>query len=77
MISPSDFYESMKNTFDVLYEEGARYPKMMSIGLHCRISGKPSRIKVVEDFLEYALSHPDVWFARRLDIARWWLENGQ
>lgn len=77
MISPSDFYESMKNTFDVLYEEGATYPKMMSIGLHCRISGKPSRIKVVEDFIEYALSHSGVWFARRLDIARWWLENGQ
>ena len=77
MISPSDFYESMKNTFDVLYEEGATYPKMMSIGLHCRISGKPSRIKAVEDFLEYALSHSDVWFARRIDIARWWLENGQ
>ena len=75
MVTPSDFYEAMKNTFDQLYYEGATHPKMMSIGLHCRIVGRPSRALALRQFLEYARSFPDVWFARRIEIARWWKEK--
>ena len=75
MANPNDFYDAMRNTFDFLYEEGATHPKMMSIGLHCRIVGKPARAAVLKRFLEYAASKPDVWFARRIDIARWWLDK--
>ncbi len=75
MVSPSDFYETMRNTFDRLYYEGATHPKMMNIGLHCRIAGRPSRAVALQQFLEHARSLPDVWFARRIDIARWWLEK--
>ena len=73
--SVGDFYEYMKDTFDVLYEEGRSHPKMMSVGLHCRIAGRPARSRAVDRFLRYAKSHPGVWFARRVEIARWWLEN--
>ena len=75
MPNPSDFYETMKNAFDFLYEEGETQPKMMSIGLHCRIVGTPGRAAALKKFFEYAKSLPDVWFARRIDIANWWLEN--
>ena len=75
MVTPSDFYEAMRNTFDQLYYEGATHPKMMSIGLHCRIVGRPSRALALRQFLEYARSFPDVWFARRIEIARWWKEK--
>ena len=73
--SVGDFYEYLKDTFDVLYEEGGAHPKMMSVGLHCRIAGRPARSRAVARFLRYARSHPGVWFARRDEIARWWLEN--
>ena len=72
MISPSDFEQTMRNTFDLLYEEGETHPKMMSIGLHCRIVGRPARMVALRRFLEYATGQPNVWFARRVDIARWW-----
>ena len=72
---PSDFYEIMRSAFDRLYEEGATHPKMMSIGLHCRMVGRPARAVALQRFLEYAASKPDVWFARRTDIAKWWLER--
>ena len=75
MISPSDFYETMRNAFDRLYYEGATHPKMMSIGLHCRITGRPARALALQNFLDYARGFPGVWFARRIDIARWWLEK--
>ena len=75
LVSTSDFYEYLKDTFDCLYEEGQTHPKMMSVGLHCRIAGRPARSKAVERFLQYAKSFPSVWFARRVDIARWWLEH--
>lgn len=75
MINPSDFYESMRNTFDRLYQEGATSPKMMSVGLHCRISGRPARAVALQNFLDYASGYAGVWFARRIDIARWWLER--
>ena len=63
--SVGDFYEYLKDTFDVLYEEGRTHPKMMSVGLHCRIAGRPARSRALDRFLRYARSHPGVWFARR------------
>jgi peptidoglycan/xylan/chitin deacetylase (PgdA/CDA1 family) len=73
--SPDDFFMVMKETFDRLYDEGATHPKMMSVGLRLRISGRPTRAKQVERFIRYAQGFPDVWFGRRIDIARWWLEH--
>jgi peptidoglycan/xylan/chitin deacetylase (PgdA/CDA1 family) len=70
-----DFFEYMKDTFDVLYKEGTEFPKMMSVGLHLRITGRPGRAIALNRFLDYARKHEHVWFARRVDIARWWLEN--
>jgi len=75
LTSTEDFYAYMKDSFDCLYGEGEETPKMMSVGLHCRIAGRPPRSTAVDRFLEYAKGHPDVWFARRVDIARWWLDN--
>ena len=75
MNSPGDFFETLKNTFDTLYMEGEENPKMMSVGLHCRIVGRPSRIMALRQFLEYARGFPGVWFARRIDIARWWMQR--
>ena len=75
LITPEHFFEVVKSCFDMLYEEGATHPKMMSIGLHCRIIGKPARANGLRKFLKYASEKEGVWFARRGDIARWWLEN--
>ena len=75
MNSPDDFYQTMKNTFDLLYAEGVTHPKMMSVGLHCRIVGRPSRAAALRKFLSYATGFSDVWFARRIEIARWWREK--
>ena len=75
LTSVGAFYEYLKDTFDVLYEEGRTHPKMMSVGLHCRIAGRPARSRAVERFLQYAHRMPGVWFARRDEIARWWLEQ--
>ena len=75
LITPGDFFEVAKASFDMLYEEGTTHPKMMSVGLHCRIIGKPSRAHGLDRFLKYASEKEEVWFARRLDIARWWREN--
>lgn len=75
LVSSADFYDYLKDTFDCLYEEGQTFPKMMSVGLHCRIAGRPARSRAVERFLKYAKGFPDVWFARRVDIARWWLDH--
>jgi putative urate catabolism protein len=70
--SGQQFFEYLKDSFDVLYAEGARSPKMMSVGLHCRISGRPGRFAALEQFLKYVRSHDDVWICRRIDIARHW-----
>jgi peptidoglycan/xylan/chitin deacetylase (PgdA/CDA1 family) len=75
LVSIGDFYEYLKETFDCLYEEGRSHPKMMSVGLHCRIAGRPARSRAVDRFLRYAKGFPGVWFARRADIARWWLDH--
>ena len=68
----SQFLQYLKDSFDVLYAEGAESAKMMSVGLHCRISGRPGRFAALEQFLRYVLSHDDVWICRRIDIARHW-----
>ena len=75
MVNPKDFYDTARNTLELLHSEGATNPKMMSVGLHCRITGRPARAVALKNFLEYACSLPGVWFARRTDIARWWLEK--
>ncbi|WP_420854583.1 allantoinase PuuE [Sneathiella marina] len=70
--SGEQYFTYLKDSFDTLYEEGADAPKMMSVGLHCRLVGRPGRIAALKRFLEYAKSHEDVWFCRRLEIARHW-----
>ena len=75
MVNPKDFYDTARNTLELLHAEGATNPKMMSVGLHCRIAGRPARAVALKNFLEYACNLPGVWFARRTDIARWWLEK--
>ncbi len=73
--SGDQYFTYLKDTFDTLYEEGEDAPKMMSVGLHCRLVGRPGRIAALKRFLEYASSHSGVWFARRIDIARHWHEH--
>ncbi len=73
--SGAQFYEYLKDSFDTLYEEGAEAPKMLSIGLHCRLAGRPGRIAALARFIEYAQSHDQVWFCRRIDIAKHWHEH--
>ena len=69
------FFSYLRDAFDVLYAEGESSPKMMSIGLHCRLAGRPGKILGLEKFLRHALGHKDVWFARRIEIARHWREK--
>lgn len=70
------FFNYLKDSFDVLYAEGeAGAAKMMSIGLHCRLVGRPGRVQALRRFVEYAKAHADVWFARRIDIAHHWHER--
>lgn len=70
------FFQYMKDSFDVLYAEGdpagLDRPKMMSIGMHCRLLGRPGRITALQRFLDHIQSHDDVWVCRRVDIARHW-----
>ena len=69
------FFSYLKDTFDLLYSEGKEIPKMMSVGLHCRLAGRPGRATSVARFLEYVTSFDDVWLCRRIDIANHWIEN--
>ncbi|MCQ9154801.1 allantoinase PuuE [Acidomonas methanolica] len=69
------FFRYLRDTFDMLYEEGARTPRMMSVGLHCRLAGKPARALAVRRFLDHVAAHERVWVARRIEIARHWLET--
>ncbi|MDC1010830.1 allantoinase PuuE [Candidatus Pelagibacter sp.] len=69
------FFSYLKDSFDVLYEEGKKSPKMMSVGLHCRLIGKPGRIQSLKKFLDYILKHEDVWICKRIDIAKHWIKN--
>jgi chitin deacetylase len=72
--SGDQFFAYLRDTFDVLYREGlAGAPKMMSVGLHCRLAGRPGRAAAVARFLEHVGRHDRVWFATRLEIARHWI----
>ena len=70
--SGQQFFDYLKDTFDVLYAEGSR---MMSIGLHCRLAGRPGRTAAVARFLDYIQGHDEVWVTRRIDIANHWRER--
>lgn len=67
-----DFFTYLKDSFDVLYAEGAEEPKMMSVGLHCRLAGRPGRMAGLQRFIEYVQNHSDVWLCTREQIARHW-----
>lgn len=69
--SGTQFFEYLRDSFDVLYAEGGR---MMSIGLHCRLAGRPGRAAAVARFLDHVLAHPHAWVTRRIDIANHWHE---
>ncbi len=71
--SGTDFFDYLKDSFDLLYAEGATAPKMMSVGLHPRIVGRPGRAAALARFLDYVAGHEGVWVARRVDIARHWI----
>lgn len=73
--SGEQFFAYLKDSFDVLYAEGEQTPKMMSIGLHCRLVGRPGRIAALRRFLDYIKQHDDIWVCRRVDIARHWHEH--
>jgi allantoinase len=70
-----DFFRYMKDSFDVMYKEGLSNPKMMNVGVHVRISGRPGRTVALQRFLEYVKSKKDVWIAPRVDIAEWWIKR--
>ena len=74
-----DFFTYLRDAFDVLYAEGdpngLNQPKMLSIGMHCRLLGRPGRITALQRFLDHIQSHDHVWVARRLDIARHWADR--
>jgi allantoinase len=71
-LTPADWLAYAVETFDVLYEEGATASRMMSLGVHLRIIGRPGRIRALERFVRHVKSHDDVWIATRRDIAAWW-----
>jgi allantoinase len=75
--SGTQFFDYLKDAFDVLYREGdpagLNAPKMLSIGLHARLVGRPARIAALERFLDYVLAHEQVWVCRRIDIAKHWI----
>ena len=69
------FYNYLKDSFDALYEEGKTSPKMMSVGLHCRLIGRPGRVQSLKKFLDYVLKFNDIWICKRIDIAKHWIKN--
>jgi allantoinase len=73
------FFRYLKDSFDVLYQEGdpegLNQPKMLSIGMHCRLLGRPGRFIALQQFLDYIQARPDVWICRRIDIAKHWYAN--
>lgn len=70
--SGEQYFQYLKDAFDVLYAEGATTPKMLSIGLHCRIVGRPARFAALQRFVAYVQQHQDVWLCRRIDLAEHW-----
>jgi allantoinase len=73
--SGDQFFSYLKDAFDVLYAEGESAPKMLSIGLHCRLAGRPARIAALARFLDHVQKYDKVWICRRVDIARHWAEH--
>lgn len=73
--SGEQFFTYLKDTFDFLYAEGETAPRMMSVGLHCRLVGRPGRAAALTRFLDYVMNHDRVWLARRIDIARHWIQH--
>ncbi|WP_046868278.1 allantoinase PuuE [Microvirga massiliensis] len=73
--SGDQFFGYLKDSFDLLYAEGERAPKLLSVGLHGRLVGRPGRAAALARFLDYVLAHERVWVARRIDIARHWLRE--
>jgi peptidoglycan/xylan/chitin deacetylase (PgdA/CDA1 family) len=69
------FFTYLRDAFDVLYEEGDEAPKMLSIGMHCRLLGRPGRFRALQRFLDHIEQHDRVWVTRRVDIARHWREH--
>ncbi len=73
--SGDQFFTYLRDAFDTLYGEGQEAPKMMSIGLHCRLAGRPGRTAALARFLDYVQGHDRVWICRRVDIARHWHQH--
>lgn len=73
--SGDQFYSYLKDAFDVLYREGETAPKMMSVGLHCRLAGRPGRAAALMRFLDYVQHHDKVWICQRVEIARHWYRH--
>lgn len=73
--SGEQFFCYLKDAFDVLYAEGAQQPKLLNVGLHCRVVGRPGRFAALQRFVNYVLEHDDVWICSREDIARHWHAN--
>jgi putative urate catabolism protein len=69
------FFEYLRDAFDVLYDEGAHAPRLMAVGLHCRLVGKPGRFAALRRFVDHVQSHEGVWFCRGIDIANHWRER--
>jgi len=73
--SGEQFFQYLRDSFDVLYAEGESAPKMLSIGLHCRLAGRPGRFAALQRFLDHIQGHNQVWICRRVDIARHWIDR--
>jgi len=69
------FFAYLRDAFDVLYAEGEDRPKMLSIGMHCRLMGRPGRFAALQRFLDHIEGRDRVWVCRRVDIARHWMER--
>jgi peptidoglycan/xylan/chitin deacetylase (PgdA/CDA1 family) len=67
------FFTYLRDAFDVLYAEGDERPAMMSVGMHCRLLGRPGRMRALQRFLDHVERHDRVWVCRRVDIARHWI----
>jgi putative urate catabolism protein len=70
-----EFFEYLRDAFDVMYAEGEDHPTMMSIGMHCRLLGRPARFKALQRFLDHIEKHDRVWVCRRIDIAKHWIKE--
>lgn len=69
------FYNYLKDAFDVLYAEGEEQPKLLNVGLHCRLAGRPGRFLALQKFMDYVMQHEKVWICRRADLAQHWHDN--